>query len=47
MSSPCHVEVVLAEKVESVKKEEEARGPKVSAKQAARLRLQSGSTSAK
>jgi large subunit ribosomal protein L17e len=47
MSSPCHVEVVLSEKVESVKKEEEARGPKVTAKNAARLRIRSGSSSAK
>ena len=48
MSSPCHVEVVLSEKVESVKKEEdvEGRGPKVTRKQAARLRIKNGSTNA-
>ena len=47
MSSPCHVEVCLSEKVESVKKEEEVHAPKVTAKQAARLRIASGSNSAK
>jgi len=48
MSSPCHVELVLSEKVESVKREEdvEGRGPKVTRKQAARLRIKNGSTNA-
>tara|TARA_B100000768_G_scaffold11434_1_gene11290 strand:+ start:938 stop:1258 length:321 start_codon:yes stop_codon:yes gene_type:complete len=47
MSSPCHVEVVLSEKVESVKKEEDVeRGPKVTRKQAARMRIKNGSTNA-
>jgi large subunit ribosomal protein L17e len=48
MSSPCHVELVLSEKVESVRREEdvEGRGPKVTRKQAARLRIKNGSTNA-
>ena len=47
MSSPCHVEVVLSEKVESVKKEEDVeRGPKVTRKQAAPMRIKNGSTNA-
>ena len=47
MSSPCHVEVVLSEKVESVKKEEDVeRGPKVTRKQAALMRIKNGSTNA-
>eukprot|EP00227_Mantoniella_beaufortii_P020594 CAMPEP_0197591436 /NCGR_PEP_ID=MMETSP1326-20131121/13248_1 /TAXON_ID=1155430 /ORGANISM="Genus nov. species nov., Strain RCC2288" /LENGTH=186 /DNA_ID=CAMNT_0043156891 /DNA_START=26 /DNA_END=586 /DNA_ORIENTATION=- len=44
MSCPCHVELVLSEKVETVKKEADPRGPKVSSKQQARLRIKSGSS---
>ena len=48
MSSPCHVEVVLSEKVESVKKEAEP-ARRVGAKEAARaraLKLKNGSSNA-
>merc|ERR1712178_537215 len=39
MSSPCHIEVTLAEKDETVKKqEEEEQAPKLTKKQAARLK---------
>mmetsp|Transcript_1579 Transcript_1579/g.2569 ORF Transcript_1579/g.2569 Transcript_1579/m.2569 type:complete len:189 (+) Transcript_1579:231-797(+) len=47
MSSPCHVELVLTEKEESVKKpdEESTRGPiRKTKKQLAQARLKSGST---
>jgi|TARA_B100001142_G_scaffold226517_1_gene224639 large subunit ribosomal protein L17e len=46
MSSPCHVEVILSEKTEPVKREEDVRGPRVTSKQAARLRIRNGSTNA-
>ena len=48
MSSPCHVEVVLSEKVESVKKEAEP-ARRMGAKEAARaraLKLKNGSSNA-
>jgi len=45
MSSPCHVEVFLTEKDETVAKQaDEGKGPKLTRKQAARIK--SGSTSA-
>ena len=46
MSSPCHVEMVLCQKDEGVKKEQEAEAPKLTKKQRARARLVSGASSA-